>query len=32
MKGHPGYQGDHIDYCINIVKHARRLAAPENAV
>lgn len=20
MKGHPGYQGDHIDYCIEIVK------------
>lgn len=20
MKGHPGYQGDHIDYCIDIIK------------
>ncbi len=20
MKGHPGYQGDHIDYCIEIIK------------
>jgi hydroxypyruvate isomerase len=20
MKGHPGYQGDHIDYCLDIVK------------
>ncbi|MEM9142315.1 MAG: TIM barrel protein, partial [Bacteroidota bacterium] len=20
MKGHPGYQGDHIDYCVEIVK------------
>ena len=19
-KGHPGYQGDHIDYCLDIVK------------
>lgn len=22
MKGHPGYQGDHIDYCADIVKQA----------
>jgi hydroxypyruvate isomerase len=20
MKGHPGYQGDHVDYCIDIIK------------
>jgi hydroxypyruvate isomerase len=20
MKGHPGYQGDHIDYCMEIIK------------
>ena len=20
MKGHPGYQGDHTDYCIDIIK------------
>ncbi|GAB5561074.1 MAG: TIM barrel protein [Synoicihabitans sp.] len=20
MKGHPGYQGDHIDYCVDIIK------------
>jgi hydroxypyruvate isomerase len=20
MKGHPGYQGDHVDYCIDICK------------
>ena len=20
MKGHPGYQGDHVDYCVDIVK------------
>ena len=20
MKGHPGYQGDHTDYCVNIIK------------
>lgn len=21
MKGHPGYQGDHLDYCLDIVRH-----------
>ena len=21
MKGHPGYQGDHMDYCVDIVQH-----------
>jgi hydroxypyruvate isomerase len=25
MKGHPGYQGDHTDYCIDIIK---RVASP----
>ncbi len=25
MKGHPGYQGDHTDYCINIIK---KVASP----
>lgn len=26
MKGHPGYQGDHIDYCIDIIK---RVESPQ---
>ena len=25
MKGHPGYQGDHVDYCIDICK---RIGSP----
>ncbi len=25
MKGHPGYQGDHTDYCIDIIK---RVSSP----
>ena len=25
MKGHPGYQGDHVDYCIDII---RRVGSP----
>src|SRR5690606_8595494 len=25
MKGHPGYQGDHCDYCIDILK---RIGSP----
>jgi hydroxypyruvate isomerase len=25
MKGHPGYQGDHVDYCIDILK---RVSSP----
>ena len=25
MKGHPGYQGDHTDYCIDIIK---KVASP----
>jgi hydroxypyruvate isomerase len=25
MKGHPGYQGDHVDYCIDIIK---RIGSP----
>jgi hydroxypyruvate isomerase len=29
MKGHPGYQGDHMDYCIDIVK---RVGSPRMKV
>jgi len=25
MKGHPGYQGDHVEYCVEIL---RRVASP----
>ena len=32
MKGHPGYQGNHTDYCIDIIKLRVGLASPEAAL